>query len=650
MTDRLSFASPPESATVTAGWNASGRARMQISGSGGFSDDSLPTAGVFRNDLMQLQNRSGAVVSTAQMGRLMDAKSPSEYFAQNPVDFTQAQLPGASGLLGAAVVSDAAMSASNASLSTQVLSGVSRQTASVSLASASGLPRVARYVKLPASGSPSGPLTWVLRELRVRAPAPSGPPAAGKATVRGNQRMRIRRLTVKLPQYSTTSTGLIASSSVTKLFVVPDEPNPWDPDPIPPLPPAPDPVPPPPPPPTTTPLPPLPGEDSRVIFQHGFKASAEVWRIMRDTLRQQLKIDDAAFNLPVFGDLTVAADRLRSEAQTRFGGQSAIVVAHSAGGIVARQAIHDSPSLISGIITVGTPHQGALIAERAQDAAAAGAAVIPAIFVVGSPCLTGVLEATGFHCTQLAAAVGAAGLLAGLYFVDGTVKNARDIDPSSNFVSAVNSYAESFVRVGITHRAPRRWGFAQMYYESQALPLPWNSSEAARGAFNMSLTYRSALISFIQSTAMIWMLSQMEIDQGRFQINSNCGPVWNATGAACGYNPGEAPWTRYAYQSSWYAYLQSVQSVSLGVVLSLNVFDYIWSKSVSDRRDSDAFIAATSQRYPDNGLTAAPPLNFESEILLSNSPLVAHLGETSSRMISRPISATLQQRFGVQIR
>jgi hypothetical protein len=46
----LTFATLPESVSVSAGWNGTRRARMLIAGTGGSPEDSLPAAAVLRND------------------------------------------------------------------------------------------------------------------------------------------------------------------------------------------------------------------------------------------------------------------------------------------------------------------------------------------------------------------------------------------------------------------------------------------------------------------------------------------------------------------------------------------------------------------------------------------------------------------------
>jgi pimeloyl-ACP methyl ester carboxylesterase len=655
MVSSMPFATEPDSVTVSAGWNGAGRARIQFNGSTAPGEDAVPIAGVLRDEQIQMQNRAGAPLTTQPVGRLIDMQSPTEYFNANPIDTTVASFPFGAGLRGAATLTDAAMSASNATLSTQTLGGVSRQIATVSMANAGQLTRVARYIKLRPSNASSDPLTWVLREVRMRAPAPTSALAPGAVRARGDQRLTIRKLTFKRPTYVVAASGPTPTSSVTKIFIIPEEPNPWDPTPIPPQPPAPDPVPPPPPPPVAVPLPPVNGGDVPVIFQHGYKAGAGDWNDMQPRLGSQLRIDTRASTVPVEGDLFNAATGLNGQVQALFPNQRAIAIAHSAGGLVARRAAFQDPSKISGLVTVGTPHRGALIAERAPTAVAAFTGLIPSIFL-GPPCLNGALDPAGRVCGNLGivdVSGGAVLALAGMMITTNQLRDARDLEPGSTFVSEVNTPPESYVRVGITHRVPRRWSVAREVGEVLAVNgsgLEWNSPKGQQWADGMSLVHRIAIISFVQATVMIWMLSQMEVDQGRLTINTTCGPSWTMPNAGCGYDPWSSALNRSGHISNWYRFLLWEQSIALSTALTLSIGDYIWNMAVAAGRTSDSFIAAESQAFPNNPGSAIPPVNIESDRSSANGPLVGHLGETHSEMVRGPFQRELEVRFGVRRR
>ena len=109
-------------------------------------------------------------------------------------------------------------------------------------------------------------------------------------------------------------------------------------------------------------------------------------------------------------------------------------------------------------------------------------------------------------------------------------------------------------------------------------------------------------------------------------------------------------YTRWGYTSSWYAYLLAQQAVAAGTVLTFNVADWIWNKSVADNRTSDSFIAAESAQFPNNPGSAIPPLNIESDRSSERGPPVGHSGETHSDMVRFPIDNLLRIRFGVPVR
>jgi hypothetical protein len=245
---------------------------------------------------------------------------------------------------------------------------------------------------------------------------------------------------------------------------------------------------------------------------------------------------------------------------------------------------------------------------------------------------------------------GAVLALAGMVAVTGLVRDARDLEPSSNFVSAVNAPPESFIRVGITHRVPRRWSVGREVGELVALNgsgLDWNSPKGQQWADGMSLAHRIAIISFVQATVMIWMLSQMEVDQGRLTINTTCGPSWSMPNAGCGYDPWSSALNRSGHIPNWYRFLLWEQSIALSTALTLSIGDYVWNMAVANGGSSDSFIAAQSQAFPNNPGSAIPPVNVESDRTPGNGPLVGHLGETRSDMVRSPFFDSLRRRFGV---
>lgn len=100
-------------------------------------------------------------------------------------------------------------------------------------------------------------------------------------------------------------------------------------------------------------------QDTPVVFLHGVQASGQTWNRSAATLRDALQL------VPYQPDLlwTSSYDTQARDLQARLGSlpQQTVVVAHSSGGIVAREWSKHRP--LQALITLGTPHHGADIAR-----------------------------------------------------------------------------------------------------------------------------------------------------------------------------------------------------------------------------------------------------------------------------------------------
>jgi len=102
-------------------------------------------------------------------------------------------------------------------------------------------------------------------------------------------------------------------------------------------------------------------QDVPTVFIHGLKGDAGSWRNTADRLAQQVRI---TAQVPTLDWRDWYENQARS-LQSGFAGlpTSTIAVGHSNGGIVAREWSKWRP--LRSIVTLGTPHEGALLAERA---------------------------------------------------------------------------------------------------------------------------------------------------------------------------------------------------------------------------------------------------------------------------------------------
>lgn len=100
-------------------------------------------------------------------------------------------------------------------------------------------------------------------------------------------------------------------------------------------------------------------QDTPVVFIHGVQASGHTWDRSASTLGQALEVQ------PYKPDLlwTSSYDTQARELQAQLGDlpRHTVVVAHSSGGIVAREWSKHRP--LQALVTLGTPHHGADIAR-----------------------------------------------------------------------------------------------------------------------------------------------------------------------------------------------------------------------------------------------------------------------------------------------
>ncbi len=105
------------------------------------------------------------------------------------------------------------------------------------------------------------------------------------------------------------------------------------------------------------------GQDTPVVFVHGFASSQQTWQAAAARLAATLRIAPHGVDLPWRESMETQA-----AAMDRAAGAlpaSTIAVAHSQGGIVSRQWNRSKP--LFGILTLGTPHAGSLLAQRGLD-------------------------------------------------------------------------------------------------------------------------------------------------------------------------------------------------------------------------------------------------------------------------------------------
>ena len=552
----VSLATPVEKVTVAGGWNGTGNARLAIETTNDDPEDPLPSRAILRGSTITQFDRGGNVVVSGEEGTVLGASSRREWIDAHPVTVvpgggfivSSALAPTASVavLLGRLRVSDSAMAVRGTAM-TSVMSGgsaISRRSIRTGM-STSGRVTDAIYLRLSDSGSTSANAAqWILKELRTTA---ANTVVGGTAPrVKTVHRTKLRRIVLQDPVLvaslsSTTSASaastLLSPPRLRHVILVPEDPaDPWNPPPpVPPTPPAP-PTTPPGQPPAPQPSGPLP-DPAPVIFQHGFGSEADRWDAMRTNLRGRLRLDDRAYTIPTKRGLELSSQILLADVRDDAGFSKALFVAHSAGGVISRRVAQLDPARVAGIVTVGTPHQGALVVDRGGVASSAiGAAVLSSFFV--SPCLSGVLlNANSDTCNAFGLIASFdAGAVVGELANEALSSGSSDLNPASTFVALVNSVPEGFRRVGITHRVPSHSALARYIGEAKLGRNVWNDRTSEDAGLRYERVVQAAKINIITSLIQLIFNGEYSPYGSGYLMNGDCGAVYSRFGNCAGYS------------------------------------------------------------------------------------------------------------------
>lgn len=108
----------------------------------------------------------------------------------------------------------------------------------------------------------------------------------------------------------------------------------------------------------------------RTTFLHGFNGTPGSWLTFGtpSALSQYVFLGANGYLAPQLdGTNTIYAQRNQLRDTLNYFGGAQVLVGHSMGGLVARAALQSNGANIAGIITVGTPHEGTLLANNANN-------------------------------------------------------------------------------------------------------------------------------------------------------------------------------------------------------------------------------------------------------------------------------------------
>jgi pimeloyl-ACP methyl ester carboxylesterase len=106
-----------------------------------------------------------------------------------------------------------------------------------------------------------------------------------------------------------------------------------------------------------------------VLLVHGLVCNSGAWWWMRRQLRRHGVGRTYTINLePIFSDIDVSARQLAERVQqicAQTGEPKILIIAHSMGGLVSRACLHryGGEQRIAGLLTVGSPHHGTMLAR-----------------------------------------------------------------------------------------------------------------------------------------------------------------------------------------------------------------------------------------------------------------------------------------------
>lgn len=274
-----------------------------------------------------------------------------------------------------------------------------------------------------------------------------------------------------------------------------------------------------------------------VIFQHGIFATGQTWSDLPERLNKNLRLG-CRFrpNLDSNERLAEQAGALVDSIR-QYNRGPMLLIGHSQGGLISRYVAQRNPDLVSGVVTLGTPHRGAQIVNTSR-VVLGPVMTIPGILVYG-----GCSSPRGPRCAAGAALVGGVPILA-TFGIDAASPAFIDLKPGSNFQQQLNSAVEPFPRAGIISQPSRLFVEWRLIFEYPPSAAPDNGRKG--------VTFAKWSTGFMTACGVIgWFI-------GRGDAAANC-----ARGAA-------------------------------GMIAA----DLLWNGLVAGFGKSDGVVPASSQRYP----------------------------------------------------
>jgi hypothetical protein len=328
-------------------------------------------------------------------------------------------------------------------------------------------------------------------------------------------------------------------------------------------------------------------------------------------------------------------DALQSQTndlESTVGAGANIVIGHSQGGLIARRLGQQRPDLVSGVISISSPHAGALIANLGPAHVASR--------------LRGAIEgqycAAGFMCELLNITLREtlrATITYGAF--DAVYPVGADNRPGSAFLNNLNSQYEPFQRASIENSVPQRWAIFRLV------------GDAISSRTNVQYGIRPQGQTWANRADDVYWAGWFLYDLGA-QIQYATDP-WNQGYSCYGYTYGPSFGTPpcydqydtyfgnyydYAYQSYWDAIADFLMSLGSHITGTMNYIDWTWTDMTTAGGTTDGFIEFWRQDYPNT-----PGAYVPDSYPIYNGD--SHTGETASPFVKDQLFFVLRL-WGVQ--
>lgn len=181
-------------------------------------------------------------------------------------------------------------------------------------------------------------------------------------------------------------------------------------------------------------------QDTPVVFVHGIFSDANTWNATAARLASSLRIEPHTVNLPSTSTIETQAGALNG--QKGWLPTHTLTVGHSQGGLVARE--WSRSKALRGVLTIGTPHEGALLSRRGLDVINFNQLAYNLLGLAsawGTGTEFGWVQAAlaAYFANGLQLTWGTAASLASVVAVNGVVPVAPQLNPGSAFLNNLNS-------------------------------------------------------------------------------------------------------------------------------------------------------------------------------------------------------------------